>query len=113
MQNNNKSTYPENFRKAVRYWMADNDIGSIRQAAPHLNLTYMALYKILDGTNNPTVEHGITLCLKAGIDANWLFLNTGSMRFEESATLSRLSQEVTEIKQLLTGISELTRQVNS
>lgn len=106
MQSKNKNTYPENFRKAVRHWMADNDLENVRKAAPLLNLTYMALYKIMDGTNSPTAEHGINLCRLAGFDANWLFLNIGEMYHQQTQSLYIMNRNIKEIKQLLTRLTK-------
>ena len=50
------------------------------QFAEWLGVNRVTIYKITERKQAPTVEHGITLCKKAGIDANWLFLNKGSLK---------------------------------
>lgn len=53
--------------------MPTEDLAEIKAVASHLAFAYMTLYKIMDGSRNPTVEQCTVLCEKAGYSANWFF----------------------------------------
>ena len=84
--------FQENFIKGVKMLMAEKSIDSIKEVAAYLGLTYMTLYKVMDKSNKPTVEHGYILCIKAGYSANWLFLGKGSIYYEDEITLQEISK---------------------
>jgi hypothetical protein len=90
--------YQENFIKGVRTFMIDMKLDSIKEASDTLGMSYQTLYKIMDRTNKPTVDHGVNLCGKGGFDANWLFLNRGEMYQTKQATLNGIMREVQRIK---------------
>lgn len=87
--------YHKNFIKGVKLLMAENEnLPGIKEVADFLEISYMALYKIMDGTNRPTAELGITLCKKAGYSGNWMFLNKGVAKFEDQATLNKILKKI-------------------
>lgn len=94
-------TYQENFIAGVKHWMAENNISNIKAAAIELKIGYMALYKIMDGTNSPTVDACIMLCKKAGYSANWLLLNKGEISINDEENLSKIFTELKELKRKL------------
>lgn len=84
-------SYQQNFITGVRMLMASNaELDTLQKTADHLEIGYMALYKVMDGTNNPTTELCIRLCQKAGYSANWLFLDQGQMYQEEEMEMKDL-----------------------
>ncbi len=94
-------TYQENFIAGVKYWMAKNNIPSIKEAAKQLEIGYMALYKVMDGTNNPTVDACILLCKKAGYSANWLLLNKGEISINDQENITQIFKEIRDLKNKL------------
>lgn len=94
-------TYHEKFIEAVRFMKAEHNLSSDKDAAVFLDIKYMSLYKILDGSNKPTVEQGISLCNKCGYSANWLFLNKGERLYDETIQMEKVIKELKEIKALL------------
>ncbi|MBK7885177.1 MAG: helix-turn-helix transcriptional regulator [Chitinophagaceae bacterium] len=94
-------TYQENFIAAVKYYMAENNISHIKVASRKLNVGYMALYKIMNGTNGPSVEMCILLCKKAGFSANWLLLNKGEIYINDEESLSKIFTELKDLKHKL------------
>ncbi len=91
-------TYQENFVRGIKLLMAEEGLKDTKAAADHLGLNYMTLYKIMDGTNKPTVDQGILLCKKAGYSANWMFLNVGEIMLEDEKTLATLFKEIRALK---------------
>lgn len=81
--------------------MAKKNWATVKEAAGHLVISYMTLYKIMDRKNKPTVEHGQLLCNKAGYSAEWLFMNRGEMYHEEISTMKQLIKEVQKLKNKL------------
>jgi len=81
-----------NFIHAMRIWMADNRVDTIKEASELLGVNRVTMLKIMDGSQAPTTEQAINLCLKAGIDANWLFLNKGVKDYEEAMTLKEIAK---------------------
>lgn len=67
-----EKTYHQNFIAGVKLLMADQELTSVKEAAGHLGISYMTLYKVMDGTNRPTIEQVILLCEKAGFSADWV-----------------------------------------
>lgn len=96
-----KRTYQENFIAGVKLWMAQKKIGNLKKAAPKLEMGYMALFKIMDGTNNPTVDVCIKLCKEAGYSANWLLLNEGEILLKDQENMSKIFSEIKNIKRRL------------
>ena len=72
--------YQENFLKAAYQVMDDLRMTNRRQFAEWIGLSKATIQKIMYDTQAPTMQHGIILCRKAGIDANWLFLNKGTFK---------------------------------
>lgn len=75
----------------------DPEIDTLQKVAIFLDMGYMALYKVMDGTNNPTTDLCITLCRKAGYSANWMFLSEGHMYWEEQAQLNDIAKQIQKI----------------
>jgi selenophosphate synthase len=98
-------TYQENFIAGIKLLMAEEQLKDIKEAADFLNIKYMTLYKIMDGTNKPTVDQGILLCNKAGYSANWLFLNKGEILMDTEKTLNDLFKDIRDLKSKL-GVKE-------
>lgn len=98
---NQSKTYHDRFIEAVRLIKAEHNLSSDKEAATFLGLNYMTLYKIMDGSNKPTVEQSIALCNKCGYSANWLFLNKGERLYEEAIQVKQIVKELKEIKALL------------
>lgn len=90
-------TYQANFIAGIQHLMAERGIDNLKAAGEHLGIAYMSLYKIMDGTRNPTVEQCTTLCLKAGYSANWLFLNSGEMVLKRQITLEKIGKAIDDI----------------
>ena len=82
--------------------MAKESLETLKEAAAFLGLSYMGLYKVMDKSNKPTVEHGIILCAKAGYSANWLFLSKGSVYYKDEISLQEILKSLNELK----GISK-------
>lgn len=93
----NQKTYQENFIEGVRMFMAKNNTDSVKAVASILGITYMTLYKVLDGSNKPTVDQGILLCNKAGYSANWLFLDRLPIYYDEEITLKSIQKSIESI----------------
>lgn len=91
-------TYQQRFRAAVRLIMANSGIDSIKDAAQILGLKHLTLYKIMDESNNPTVDQCIAVCDKGGFSANWLFLNRGEVYLKDEADIKALMKEVKSIR---------------
>lgn len=70
--------YRENFIIAMFRIMAQARMNQSEFAA-WLGVSRVTVYKITERKQLPTPLQGITLCRKAGIDANWLFLNEGTL----------------------------------
>lgn len=84
-------SYHKNFITAVRLLMAEReDLSTTQQVADWLEIKYMALYKVMDGTNRPTVDLCVRLCEKGGFSANWLFLNKGDRDLKTQASLNKI-----------------------
>ena len=89
------TSYHQNFIKGIKLLMAKNlDLFGTKEVAEFLGINYMALYKVLDGSNKPTTELCIMLCQKAGYSANWMFLNKGEIMLQEQATLNKILKKV-------------------
>lgn len=89
-----EETYRDNFIKGVKIVMANANLDTLKDAAEHLGINYMTLYKIMGRNNFPTVDQCVTLCLKGGFSANWLFLNKGSKEMGEVLTLEKIYRKL-------------------
>ena len=69
--------YHSNFLKVMERIMYEQGMNQTEFAA-WLGVNRVTVYKISERKQAPTLEQGITLCLRTGIDANWLFLNKGT-----------------------------------
>lgn len=69
--------YRENFIAAMYQVMARERL-NLAEFAAWLGVNRVTAYRINDRKQLPTVEQGIELCMKARLDANWLFLNRPS-----------------------------------
>lgn len=96
-----KTDYAERFRSAVRLVMVDRQLETIKQAAEHLKINYMTLYKIMSNDARPTVDHCIVLMQKGGFSANWLMLDKGEVYYSTEMESSKLAKQIAEIKDLL------------
>jgi hypothetical protein len=52
----------------------------------------------MDGTHAPTIVQAVTLCKKAGLSANWLFLNQGAKTMSESSHLDAIHKRLKSIE---------------
>lgn len=82
--------YRENWINAARLIMVDNDIDNITAFSKFINIPRVTLNQIFNKRQLPTVEHGIKICVVGGFNANWLFLNMGTKKLTEQATLNRI-----------------------
>jgi hypothetical protein len=96
-----KKSYHDNFIVAVKILMANEVLDSNKSAAEFLGISYMSLWKIMDGTNKPTVDQGIVLCIKGNFSANWMFLSKGEVYYQTALELSKVSKKLSSIEQLL------------
>ena len=94
-------TYHSNFIKAARLLMANNNLETIKDISDYTGIAYQSLYKVMDGKNKPTTGQGITLCIKAGINANWLFLNKLPIYYEEEITMNKIAKKLTNLEKKL------------
>ena len=92
-----ESSYQNNFIEGVKMMMAKESLETLKEAATFLGLSYMGLYKVMDKSNKPTVEHGIILCTKAGYSANWLFLSKGSVYYKDEIDLKEIKVQLDNI----------------
>ena len=97
-------TYQENFIAAVKMVMANEVLDSTKAVAEYLGISYMSLWKVMDGSNKPTVDQGILICKKGGFSANWLFLNVGEIYYKQELELTKLMKELKSIRKDLTDI---------
>ncbi len=96
--------YQENFIEGVRMFMAMNNTDSVKAVASILGITYMSLYKVMDGSNKPTVEQGIILCNIAGYSANWLFLDKGQIYYSNEMESIKISKELKALKDAINSL---------
>lgn len=96
-------TYQDNFIAGVRELQAKNDLDSTQAAAEFLGIAYMTLYKIMDKSQNPTVEHGILLCKKGGYSANWLFLNKGEIYYNDEVEAEKINQNLKSLRDAISA----------
>jgi hypothetical protein len=96
-----KKSYHDNFIAAVKLIMADQVLDSTKAAAEYLGINYMSMWKIMDGTNKPTVDQGILLCIKGNFSANWMFLSKGEVYYQEALTLTKMSKQLDSIDKLI------------
>ena len=82
-------------------FMAKNNTDSVKAVASILGITYMSLYKVMDGSNKPTVEQGILLCNCAGYSANWLFLDKLPIYYTEEITLNKIHKSIINLNNRL------------
>jgi hypothetical protein len=89
-----KKSYHDNFIAAIKILMANEVLDSTKAAAEYLGISYMSMWKIMDGTNKPTVDQGVVLCKKGGFSANWLFLSKGEMYYKDALNLIKISNRL-------------------
>jgi len=80
----------DNFIKAVKIIMADQNIDTIKAVAEYVGIPYLSLYKIMNREKQPTIEQCNIVILKGGFSANWLYLNKGAKLMGEVATLEKI-----------------------
>jgi molybdenum-dependent DNA-binding transcriptional regulator ModE len=90
--------YHTNFIKAVKMVIADRKLETTKEAAEYIGINYMAMWKIMDGTNKPTADNCVKLLKKGKFNANWLFLNEGEMYYNDEANLHNIITELQAIK---------------
>jgi predicted transcriptional regulator len=95
---NKLTAYHQNFIKGVKMIMAVANLDSTKAAAEHIGIPYMAMWKIMDGTNKPTVDNCIKLIKKGKFNANWLFMNTGEIYYKQQISLDNILTELQSIK---------------
>jgi hypothetical protein len=87
--------YATNFKKAAKILMAEKDLDTIGDLAEYVEIPKGSLYKIMDGSNKPTVEQCITLSKKGGFSLNWMLMGRGDMYMKTEATLSKILNAIT------------------
>lgn len=98
VQSKPKNTYHDNFIEGVKRLIGSEKLDSVKKAASFLGIKHMTLYKVMDRTNKPTVEHCIILCDKAGYSANWLFLNRGEALIDTEVTMDKMMKEIKALR---------------
>jgi transcriptional regulator with XRE-family HTH domain len=93
--------YQKNFIAGIKLLMADNELINMKEVAAYVGISYMSLWKIMEGANKPTVDQCLLLCKKADYSANWLFLNIGPKTISEELSLSLVFKKLDEIKKKL------------
>ncbi|MGN6354615.1 MAG: hypothetical protein ACTHLB_14580 [Parafilimonas sp.] len=93
------TTYHKNFIAGVRMLMSEHDLETVKDAAAFLDIPYQAFWKVMDGTNKPSVENCLKLLQKGDYSANWLFLNKGNKHLTEQATLNTIFNAVKKLSQ--------------
>jgi hypothetical protein len=91
-------SYHQNFIKGVRLIMANRNIDSTKAVAEYIGINYMSMWKIMDGTNKPTVENCIKLLKKGKFNANWLFLNIGDINMQQQTEMDSIMSEIKSIR---------------
>lgn len=94
-----EKTYCENFTKAVRLIMAEAALDSVKDVSGHIGISYMTLYKIMNGNNKPTVDQIILVCLKGGFSPTWMLLNKGEKKIANALTMQKMANDLAVIKQ--------------
>ena len=94
-------TYAHRYQAGVKYIMADRRLETLKEAAEYLKINYMSLYKIMDGSANPTVLQCIILCNKGGFSANWLLLDLGEIKYSSEVESANMMAEIRSIKHIL------------
>jgi hypothetical protein len=94
-------TYQDRFREGVHQLMGARGLKSLQEVATILEIKYMALYKVMDGSNNPTTDLCIRLCKEAKLNANWLFLDEGPMMMRDHYGLHELQKEISVMRRML------------
>jgi len=83
-------TYDQNFHKALKQYMVDQDLENVKDVAGKLKINYQTLLKIYNGGQKPTVSQCNMLCRAGGFSANWMYLNIGEMKLEYQSTLNEI-----------------------
>lgn len=96
-------TFHENFIAAVKQVQANESLNSMQAAAEFLGIAYMTLYKIMDGSQKPTVEHGIAICKKGGFSANWLFLNKGEIYYNDEVEAEKINKNLKSLRDAISA----------
>ena len=99
-------SYQDNFRLAIQLLMSERRLDNLRQAAELLDMKYMALYKVMDGSNNPTTDLCIRLCKEGGFSANWMFLGIGDRYLKAQNTLEQLGKNLQRLNQKIDKLSK-------
>ena len=98
MAKTTKNTYADRFRAGVRQIMAKRNLDSLKEVSEYLGISYMTLYKIMDGTSKPTVDQLVIICKKAGYSANWLLLDKGEIYYSSEVESVNLSKKLDKIE---------------
>lgn len=98
-------TYHQNFIAGVKMLMADRELTSLKEAGTLLGISYMSLYKVMDGTNKPTIEQILLLCEKSGFSADWILgLAVNAFRNRpEKTPLQVLKESIFSFEKSLSG----------
>lgn len=99
---NELAPYHQNFIKGVKLIMADAGLDNIKETAALIGIPYMAMWKIVDGTNKPSIENCIKLLKVGKFSAQWLLMNEGDIYFEKTLSLHAIAKELATIKKTLT-----------
>lgn len=91
--------WSKNYIAAIKILMAETGIDTQKDMAEYMRLPYITFYKIMNREQNPTIEHCVQLCLKSGLNANWLLMNKGERKIKDATTLA-------EIKKFMKSIDE-------
>lgn len=106
MKKKSTDIYRENFIKAVKYFMAEKEIDTVPAAADMMKVHQQTLYKIMDRSRMPTIEHGILLCTLGGFSANWMFLNIGEIYMADEAGMEQILKELKQLKNKVESIAQ-------
>lgn len=106
-------TYQDRFIEAVIMLQSRFGLPNLKDIAVELDINYMTLYKIMDRSNRPTVDHCVTILVRGGYDANWLFLGKGGKIASENTTLKEIKSSLTRIEATLHQFNGVNTSVNT
>lgn len=92
-----KENYQDRFIEGILFFMAEKGLQDKKELPKYLDIPYMTLIKIIDGSQNPTAQQCIELCNKAGYSANWLFLGIGEMKISFQSALNDIHSSLEKI----------------
>lgn len=94
-------TYHDRFIEAVLLLQAKLNLVNLKDISNELGINYMTLYKIMDKTNRPTVDQCITVIMRGGYDANWLFMGKGQKLASENISLKDIKAAILRVEAIV------------